>query len=550
LARYKIYKILPYKEAFIRALFNEYIIGNDLTEKYDWEKLLENKVAQLVKIKTVALSVGDRSESTINGLILSSRKGKSYQERARYHFHNGDRKGALRILNAALTEDKNSLIDFGSLEQLIDAGETLDAYRITTTWLMNSDFYGNYKLVKIAATLAIQLEKNKEGIHLLRRLINLERDDMVNNSLEKRLRVQSIFQNIFFCYWDMADLKEAHKVLTEMESAGCHYSAFVLEWKSRISFERMNFRSCLKHAHEYMQAFPEYSQTAYGLIQKGLLSQRKFIDLKAFIAEKEIPLASDLFDAGLTETDLCSFADLSLNRKPCHIFDLTSLTIALESGASFGGIERTLVELTYNIINSSTKDVVFITWKNMIPVIVRPIDFMASIFSERAASDKPNTINTSKLTKFDTLYSPLPGDVIVIAGSVWHYDPNCDKHKYLTNSGASPIYLVYDLLQIVFPQLVSEKWSARFEGWVSRVIKLSSVILVDSKYASREIQQYSRLNNIDISSQELVEIELGDNFMPMALSRKFRNFNTNSIITDRPYVLYVSSISARKIIHS
>lgn len=546
LAKYRIYKILPYKEAFIRTLFNEYIIDDELSAKYDWGKFLENKIEQRIKTKTVALSVTNKNKSMINELILSSGKGKSYQERARYHFRNGDRKGALKILNTALTEDENSLIDFDSLEQLIDAGETLDAYRITTAWLTNKDFYGNYKLVKIAATLAIQLEKNKEGIHLLRRLINLERDNMVNDNPEKRLRIQDIFQNIFFCYWDMANLKEAHKVLTEMELAGCHCSAFVLEWKSCISLEVMNFRSCLKHAYEYMRAFPEYSQTAYGLIQKGLLSQRKFIELKSFIAEKRIPLALDLFDEGLTETDLCSFANSSLNRKPCHIFDLTSLTIALESGASFGGIERTLVELTYNIINSRAKDVVFITWKNMIPVIVRPIDFMASIFSERAASDEPNTINTSKLTKFDTLYSPLPGDIIVIAGSVWHYDPNCDKHKYFTNYGASPIYLVYDLLQIFFPQLVSEKWSARFEGWVSRVIKLSSIILVDSKYASREIQQYSHLNNIDISSKELVEIELGDNFMPMALSRKYKNLNTNTIITDRPYVLYVSSISARK----
>lgn len=546
MVKYKIYKNLPYKEVFIRTLFKEYIIDNHLATEYDWGKLLENKAVQLVKTKTFSISFGDKIEPMVNELMSSGRKGKSYRERARYHFHNGDRKGALRILNAALTENENSLIDFDSLEQLIDAGETLDAYRLITAWLINPDFYSNYKLVKIAATLAIQLEKNKEGIYLLRHLINLERDYTVNNSLEKRQRVQSIFQDIFFCYWDMANLKEANNVLIEMEAAGCHRSAFVLEWKSRISIERMEFSSCLNYAHEYMRAFPEYSQTAYSLVQKGLLGMRKFIDLKAFIDEKEIPLSPDLFDAGLTETDLCSFADLPLNRKPCHILDLTSLTIALESGASFGGIERTLVELAYNIINSRTKDVVFITWKNMIPVIVRPIDFMASIFSERAASDEPNTINTSKLTKFDTLYFPLLGDVIFIAGSVWHYDANCDKHKYLVNSGASPVYLVYDLLQIFFPKLVSEKWSARFEAWVTQVIKLSSIILVDSKYASREIQQYSRLNNIDISSHKIVEIELGDQFMPMALSRKSKNCNKTRITNDCPYVLYVSSISARK----
>jgi len=140
---------------------------------------------------------------------------------------------------------------------------------------------------------------------------------------------------------------------------------------------------------------------------------------------------------------------------------------------------------------------------------------------------------------------PRKGDHVLFTGVIWNQD-YIDLFVRLTKNGVSLSVLVYDIIPINRPDLVTEDYRIMFSEWLRATIALARVIYVCSSIIKDEIVRWAVLEGRELDA-EIVVLEFGSSDVTALVSGdELRADPQTSSVDLRGFVLSVGTIDRRK----
>lgn len=152
-------------------------------------------------------------------------------------------------------------------------------------------------------------------------------------------------------------------------------------------------------------------------------------------------------------------------------------------------------------------------------------------------------------------------DRIVIVGATWDVqEHNATLARLKSEAHFRILHVVHDLIPLVTPEHVGDRFPARFEKWFLGVLRLADVILAISRATAADVERFAKIH--DIETPAIHVVPLAHEFLlpppPLRDHVQEREFNLRHLrltqyasgrvshATDEPYALVVGSIESRK----
>jgi glycosyltransferase involved in cell wall biosynthesis len=139
-----------------------------------------------------------------------------------------------------------------------------------------------------------------------------------------------------------------------------------------------------------------------------------------------------------------------------------------------------------------------------------------------------------------------PGDRVVIFGGAWIRNPRYTRDlKILRNAlGVPLITTIYDVIQWKFCDLFPEGIGNEFATNCSEIIKISDRILTCSECSRKDILEFAQVQGLPVPPVHV--FRLGDETRSIDPDAEIQIDRISGLSTDKPFVLYVSALDARK----
>ncbi|MCO8322936.1 glycosyltransferase [Burkholderia cenocepacia] len=433
----------------------------------------------------------------------------------------------------------NALIQF---DEIARAQEVL--------WRGIERFPDSVALLDKAAEAGERLGSTKamEAIDRMIALMKSESSDWKPSLSEAR----EIYRRKLWIYYNDDDLEGGGRfhesIPTKFRGEHFNDDAFFFEQLSKLAIKQRDWSRAIGYIKKYNEKFPEYFYGRVALC-RTLIASGNLLNAGMEVRRLESDLSAPADERANIVNLAKSIDGLEKPHEPTStriVLDVTGLANSLANGGDVGGIERTLAEVALALYEQWDGNITLVNWK-LLPVEVSEVDLRRALFQK--SGDGINAFLQKDPVPGERQYVPHWNDVVLILGSAWQYDPANLIAKAYKDRGAKIALFVHDLLQIFYPQIVSERGSNIFRKWIDTALNLADIVFVNSNHSGEEVNKFRA--EIGRPLLETKKIELGDDFRPLQSRKNKANdwSAVNSIFEageQSGYVLYVSSIFKRK----
>ncbi|NBN62707.1 glycosyltransferase family 4 protein [Pannonibacter tanglangensis] len=141
------------------------------------------------------------------------------------------------------------------------------------------------------------------------------------------------------------------------------------------------------------------------------------------------------------------------------------------------------------------------------------------------------------------VYVPRAGDVVFVAGAFWMLPDTANIYQALKNAGVRIAVYIYDIIPITHPEFCAPELVARFSRCLFHFIRMADVIFTISEFSAVDLVRYCKERGIPLAPVRPVKLA---HQLDSGESSASRASPAVRGLLERPFVLFVSTIEARK----
>jgi glycosyltransferase involved in cell wall biosynthesis len=149
-------------------------------------------------------------------------------------------------------------------------------------------------------------------------------------------------------------------------------------------------------------------------------------------------------------------------------------------------------------------------------------------------------------TPIDIFNTPQKNKIFFDLDSVWNNDyKRIHLYKKLKKYNFKIYNFIYDLIPVLFPDLVKNKTRNNFNGFLNAVYTYSDFVFFDSESARNDFLHF-KINNKFTRQIPSKVVYLGSDFIHKHISKQRRTDSEFNTFSTKKYILFVGTIEPRK----
>jgi glycosyltransferase involved in cell wall biosynthesis len=229
------------------------------------------------------------------------------------------------------------------------------------------------------------------------------------------------------------------------------------------------------------------------------------------------------------------------------LMDLSDIFKFLKDHATVSGIQRVQLHLSESIIRAggdtfrlSYLDEVTRAYYTIAAETV--LDLSAALRRQPVDHGEIRAI-IARAEQGAEVYVPRAGDVVFVAGAFWMLPDSANVYQALKRAGVRIAVYIYDIIPITHPEFCAPELVARFSRCLFHFIRLADVIFTISEFSAVDLKRYCAERGIPLAPVRPVKLA---HQLDSGESSAGRASPAVKSLLDRPFVLFVSTIEARK----
>ena len=229
------------------------------------------------------------------------------------------------------------------------------------------------------------------------------------------------------------------------------------------------------------------------------------------------------------------------------LMDLSDIFKFLKDHATVSGIQRVQLHLSESIIRAggdtfrlSYLDEVTRAYYTIAAETV--LDLSAALRRQPVDHGEIRGI-IARAEQGAEVYVPRAGDVVFVAGAFWMLPDSANVYQSLKRAGVRIAVYIYDIIPITHPEFCAPELVARFSRCLFHFIRLADVIFTISEFSAVELKRYCAERGIPLAPVRPVKLA---HQLDSGESAAGRASSAVKKLLDKPFVLFVSTIEARK----